>query len=181
MTFGVYLRDALIAGDKMRKTLLFIFAVTWTILFSYSMSHAAITCTEGTTVHEIGGHLNVVVNVQFDTSPGTATCTLDSSIMSEMIGQVLYSLTIVNGATGASAATDLQIKDSRGQYLVDPASRGANIGGDNVVNQILPEIYPSDAPFFQKMYTAYPLTITFTSNAVNNSSLDLHFDLWSQR
>lgn len=116
----------------------------------------------------------------FDTTPGTAVATLDTDQMNLLDGKYLYTVTSVPGSTAPTDNSDLQISDSRGLLLLDPAGTDPAASGLNFIDATtVKQVYfkgpnGSQYPLINK---AWALTFTVTNNAVNNSIVHLYIQV----
>jgi len=151
------------------KTLIFLLS-----LFIATNSFAAMSCNE--TATSIGnGRWLLKVEMIFDTTPATATCTLSGDVMNAINrGLYIYDFNTVPGSTGPTDNSDLAIVDANTISIVSASGNGSNIV-DNATNN---KFY-GDGPTAGST-NIYPLgdgnawTITVTNNAVNNSSTTLY-------
>jgi hypothetical protein len=110
-----------------------------------------------------------------DTTPGTATATLGTEIMRNLSGKYGYTITTDPGSTAPTDASDLAISDSRGLALLTATVNGLNLVDATTTEQEYFEGPNGDSyPLFS---AAFPLTITLTNNAVNNSIFNLYIDM----
>lgn len=134
----------------------------------------AMTCVEG--AHEREARSKVVkLTCTADATPATSVATLDASMMEELGGMFLYSITTDPGATGPTDNSDLQIADSRGVNIVTATGNGANVIDNSATNQLTPE--GPETIFYQMAHSGYAWTITVTNNAVASSFFDIYFEM----
>lgn len=168
----------------MRKMSLFIL-----ILLAFSLSaSAAMTCVDADTVSgssstvRIGSNDNWRLGVvcTFDTTPGTASAAMPTTIMRKLNGSLgyapyVYHFSTVPGSTGPTDNSDLAITDSSGATILSASGNGANVIDNATVTSV---IYgdgptPGSTNHYPKG-NGFTWTIAVTNNAVNNSS----FTLW---
>lgn len=131
---------------------------------------AGMTCTEIAT-SIAPGKWRLDVLMEFDTTPGTATCTLSGEVMDKIneLGLYIYENSGLNvsGETNATATSDLAISDSVGKVILSATGNGANF------------LNNSGKPFYgdnagggnhYSVGLGRDWTLTVTENVVSNST-----------
>lgn len=151
------------------------------ILLAPAVSHGAMTCAQTSfaimpfDIKPDTRRYTLGLTCTCDTTPGTAVATLGAEIMNNMDGKYGYTITIVPGGTAPTDNSDLAISDSRGLALLTAAGNGLNlVDATSTTEEYFEGPNGDHYPLFK---AAYPLTITLTNNAVNNSSFVAYIDM----
>lgn len=144
------------------------------ILFYPFCANSAMVCDETATSLGNGKWL-LEVAMEFDTTPGTATCTLSGEVMDAINrGLYIYDFNLVPGSTGPTVNSDIAIADSDSKTIVSVTGNGANVVDNTTFSKFYGDGNIAGSTNFYPLGDGKAWTITITNNAVNNSTTTLY-------
>lgn len=140
------------------------------------ISWSAMTCSES-------GSIDTTPNIRitnlictFDTTSGTAVYTLDSGQMGLLNDRLITGFYTIPGTTGPTINSDLTIADSRGVNIVSASINGLDVVDNSTSTGPFYGNTTGGLNYFPILHSKYPVTITVTNNAVNNSLFTLSIE-----
>lgn len=143
------------------------------VLLTPITSWSAMTCSESGSVDSTPNVRITNLVCTFNTTPGTAVYVLTSEQMGLLNDRLITGFYIIPGATGPTINFDLAIADSRGVNIVSASVNGLDVIDNSTSTGPIYGNTPEGLNYFPILHSKYPITVTVTNNAVNNSSFTL--------